>query len=308
VSTWSIRQVVEWTAKDFAARGIESARLDAELLVSEAIGLDRVRLYMDLDRPLDEPERAAIRELVQRRRRREPVAYILGRREFWGRRFEVSPSVLVPRPDTETLVERALDLLEPGGEARVLDLCAGSGAIGITLAAERPGVTVELADLSAEALEVAARNAARLEVEVAIHRGDLFGPVQGRFDLIVCNPPYVTEAEMAELSPEVRDHEPRAALVSGATGFEIHDRLAAGAGEHLTEEGTLLVEVGAGQATELERRMRAQPWVRSTALHRDLAGIDRVVEASGRRAREPQPQAGLAEGEEPGEQEQPRSD
>jgi len=304
VTTWSIRRVVEWTTKDFADRGIESARLDAELLVSEAIGLDRVRLYMDLDRPLDEPERAAIRALVQRRRKREPVAYILGRREFWGRRFEVSPSVLVPRPDTETLVERALALLPEDADARVLDLCAGSGAIGITLAAERPGAEVELSDVSAEALDVAARNAARHEVAVALRHGDLFAPIEGRFDLIVCNPPYVAEAEMAELSPEVREHEPRAALVAGATGFEIHDRLVAEAGAHLTETGTLLVEVGAGQAAELARRFEAQPWVRSTALHEDLAKIERVVEAS-RRARDPEPQRGLAEGEEAGEEEQP---
>ncbi len=301
--------MVAWAAKDFAARGIESPRLDAELLVGEALSLDRVRLYMDLDRPLDEAERDLIRELVRRRRRREPVAYILGRREFYGRSFEVGPAVLVPRPDTETLVERALELLPEGSTARVLDLCAGSGAIGITLAAERPETHVDLAELSADALVVSAANAARHAVEVGILEGDLFGPITGRYDLIVSNPPYVTAAELAELAPEVRDHEPTMALVSGTTGFEIHERIVADVGSHLEPAGTLLVEVGAGQAAELERRLRAMPWVKRTQVHEDLSGIPRVVEASGAdsgRLGDADPEPGLAEGEQPGEQEEPR--
>lgn len=299
--------MVAWAAKDFAARGIDSARLDAELLVSEALSLDRVRLYMDLDRPLDEAERGAIRELVKRRRRREPVAYILGRREFYGRRFEVSPAVLVPRPDTETLVERALELMPSGAELRVLDLCAGSGAIGVTLAAERPETHVDLADLSPPALEVAEANAKLNDVEVSLLQGDLFAPVQGRYDLIVTNPPYVTEGELGELSPEVRDHEPKMALVSGTTGFEMHDRIAAGAEAHLTSDGTLLIEVGAGQAEELERRLVSLPWVKRTKIHEDLGGIARVVEASGR-ARDPDPESRLGDGEQASEEEEPRSE
>ncbi|MCB9591752.1 MAG: peptide chain release factor N(5)-glutamine methyltransferase [Sandaracinaceae bacterium] len=285
MTAWSIRQVVKWATDDFAARGIDSPRLDAELLVSEALSIDRVRMYMDLDRPLDDAERGAIRELVRRRRQREPVAYILGRREFWSRSFDVGPAVLVPRPDTEALVERALELLPEGATGRVLDLCTGSGAIGVTLAAERPGLRVELADLSPEALAVALANAAKHGVEVVGVQGDLFTPVTGRFALIACNPPYVTTAELAELSPEVRRHEPTMALVSGPTGFEIHDRLVRDAGEHLDDGGTILVEVGAGQAEELARRFAAAPWVSSARTHRDLGGVERVVEAS-RRARD----------------------
>lgn len=302
MSAWSIRRVVAWSAEDFAGRGIESPRLDAELLVAEALGIDRVRLYMDLDRPLDDAELAAIRALVKRRRAREPVAYILGRREFWGRTFVVGPAVLVPRPDTETLIERALELLPVDAAVRVLDLCTGSGAIGITLAAERPNAAVECADLSEDALAIARENAARLGVTVACVAGDLFAPLSGRYALIACNPPYVAAGELAELAPEVRGHEPALALVSGPTGFEIHDRLVAEAGDRLEDGGTILVEVGEGQATELARRFAAAPWVAATLVHRDLAGIERVVEAS-RRPRDAVAQGGLGEREQPGERE-----
>lgn len=285
VEPWTIRRVLAWTRTDLAGRGIESARLDAELLVSTALGVDRVRLYMDLDRPLVENERARIRELVKRRRAREPVAYILGRREFWGRCFEVDPAVLIPRPDTETLVERALEVVPLGRAERVLDLCTGSGAIGLTVAAERPEVTVDLTDLSVEALNVARRNANNVGVadRVRTLQGDLFEPLDRsdhdtRYGLIVCNPPYVSEAEVESLSPEVRDYEPRAALVSGPTGFEFHARLLEGASRFLSPGGTLLIEVGAGQAQDVVAAFEAAPWTEVARWIDDLCGVARVVE------------------------------
>lgn len=272
--------MLAWTTKDFAQRGIESARLDAELLIADALSLDRVRLYMDLDRPLVEAERARIRERIKRRRAREPVAYIIGRKAFWGRDFEVGPAVLVPRPDTEVLVERALELIE--GAARVVDLCTGSGAIGLTLAAERPEAEVDLTDVSAEALAVARANAERFGVaeRVRFLEGDLFDALEpgARYDLIVCNPPYVAASEVEELVPEVAEHEPRLALVSGETGFEVHERLVRGAREWLVPGGAILVEVGAGQGAELEERFLAAGMTRARRFA-DLAGIDRVVEA-----------------------------
>lgn len=275
--------MLAWTAEDFAKRGISSSRLDAELLISEALSLTRVRLYMDLDRPLVPEERDRIRELVKRRRAGEPVAYILGRRAFYGRELEVSAAVLVPRPDTETLVERALMRIESiEGAARVLDLCTGSGAVGLTLAAERPEITVDLTDVSAEALAVARRNAERLEVteRVRFFEGDLWDavPASERYDLVVANPPYVTEAEMEEVSVEVRA-EPRLALVAGPDGFAVHDRLVARAREFTTDDGGVLVEVGAGQADELARRFESAGWAWTTS-HDDLGGIARVVEAA----------------------------
>lgn len=279
---WTIRRVLAWMSEDFAERGIESARLDAELLVGMALSLDRVRLYMDLDRPLQPDELKAIRELVKRRREREPVAYILGRREFWSRPFEVSPAVLIPRPETETLVERALELLVPDADGRALDLCTGSGAIGVTLAAERPGIEVDLTDRSAEALAVARRNAERLGVSARVRffEGDLFAPLprDARYRLVVCNPPYVSAEEHEDLAPDVRDHEPREALVPGPTGTEILDRLVTETERFLEPGGTLLVEVGAGQAEALAEAFRAEPWVEAALWMEDLSGIPRAVE------------------------------
>lgn len=279
---WTIRRVLAWTAKDFAERGIESARLDAELVVAHALGLGRVALYMDLDRPLTDLERGVVRELVKRRRQHEPVAYIVGAREFWGRRFAVSPAVLVPRPDTETLVERALALLPEDAVGPALDLCTGSGVIGLTLAAERASLRVTATDLSPDALDVARRNAETLGVaeRVALREGDLFDALSpgDRFTLITANPPYIPDDEVRELPPDVRDHEPRQALAGGPDGFALHRRLAESAGDFLEPGGTLLVEVGAGQAQALEALLRAAGWT-ETARHRDLGGIERVVEA-----------------------------
>ena len=165
----------------------------------------------------------------------------------------------------------------------MLDLCTGSGAIGLTLAAERSGLKVDLTDLSAEALAVARRNAEAFEVtdRVRLLEGDLFAPIEpdARYSLIACNPPYIPEAEIPELMPEVRDHEPREALVSGPSGFEVLRRLAAQAGDFLGSDGVLLVEVGAGQAPDFEKMLAEQPWVAETARHEDLGGVERVVEA-----------------------------
>ena len=278
---WTIRRVLSWTAEDFAGRGIDTSRLDAELLVAHALGLGRVQLYMDLDRPLTDAEREAIRALVMRRRKREPVAYIVGHKEFWGRSFAVTPAVLVPRPDSETVIERALAVVAP--DARVLDLCTGSGILGITIAAERPGVQVDLTDLSPDALAVARQNAEALGVidRARLLSGDLFGALGGdeRYSLIVSNPPYIPEAEVAGLAADVRDHEPHLALSGGADGFVVHRRIIEAAPRFLSPGGTLLIEVGAGQAPELERLIVAQGWAEHTARHQDLGGIERVVEA-----------------------------
>ena len=180
---WTIRRIAQWMTSDFEGRGIESARLDADLLLAHALRCSRVQLYMDLDRPLSTEERARIRELVGRRRLREPVAYILGVREFFGREFAVSPSVLVPRPDTETLVEAGLDVLGADASGPVIDLCTGSGIVGVTLALERSRLRVALCDTSTDALAVAEANAERHHVSdrVECFRGDLFDALPPQF-------------------------------------------------------------------------------------------------------------------------------
>jgi len=279
---WTIRGMVEWMARDFSSRGLASPRLDAELLVAHTLGLDRVGLYLDLDRPLADPELDRLRALVGRRRKHEPVAYILGRREFWGRSFEVGPAVLVPRPETETLVERALELLEDDATGPLLDLCTGSGAIALTLLAERPALRADATDISADALEVAARNAEALGVadRVRLLEGDLFAPLpaESRYRLAVCNPPYVAEADLETLARDIVDHEPRVALVAGADGLAVVRRLAGEARARLEPGGVLLVEVGAGQAGAVTELLGAGG-LEDASVHRDLGGVDRVVEA-----------------------------
>ncbi len=282
---WTVRRVVAWMAEDLAARGVDSARLDAELIVAKALDCDRVRLYMDLDRPLVDAELSAIRELLRRRRAREPMAYLLGYREFYGRRFTVDRRVLVPRPETELLVERALLHLRGEGrpaEPHVVDVGTGSGAIAVTLAAEHAGLQVDAVDLSEEALQVARANAERHEVHerVRFHVGDLLAPLPAgrRYDLIVANLPYVAEADLDGLQPEVAQWEPRLALSGGPDGLDLVRRLLEQLPGRLRSGGWVLLEIGAEQGQAVHELLRAAG-LRRVAVHPDLAGRPRIAEA-----------------------------
>jgi len=271
--------MVTWMAEDFSRRGIESARLDADLLVAHALGVPRVNLYLDLDRPLVAEELASIRGLVPRRRAREPIAYILGQREFYGRPYQVSPAVLVPRPETELLVERALASVPDDG--RVLDLCTGSGCVAVTLACERERLLVVATDVSRDAAAVARRNSADHEVteRVDVRVGDLYAPVESEapFDAILANPPYVTEGELEELAADVRDHEPHLALLAGGDGLDVIRKIIEGAASHLVPGGYLALEVGAGQGGVVAGLLREAGYV-DVEVRPDLAGIGRVVD------------------------------
>jgi len=276
--TWTIRDVVDWATKDFTRRGIESPRLDAELLVAKALGTDRVGLYLDLNRPLVDGERSAIRPLVARRRAREPVAYILGHRDFYGRRFTVSPDVLIPRPDTETLVEHALQYIPEDAPCRVLDVGTGSGAIAVTIAAERPLATVTATDISEAALKVASENAERLGVadRIQFERADLLTRTE-QYDVIVSNPPYIARSEMESLQAEVREHEPAVALEAGESGLDVVEALLT-ATEPATASGAeLLIEIGAGQAVSVAELAAANTAWQQVAVYPDLNRIERVV-------------------------------
>ncbi len=279
---WTLQQLLTWCTDDFRKRGIPSPRLDAELLVGHALGIDRVRIYLDFERPLTPEERASIRALVERRRRREPVAYIIGERAFFGRMFTVGPGVLVPRPDSETLVERALELLPKEEAQQVLDVGTGSGCLGITLAAERPLAQVTLVDISEDALRVAQQNAERLGVSerVSTLHSDLFAAVTapaGGFDLIVSNPPYIPTGDLAGLMPDVIQHEPRLALDGGRDGLDCVRALVTGARQQLRAGGALLIEIGIGQADACVALLTAAGFTDACA-HKDLGRIPRVVE------------------------------
>lgn len=276
---WTIASVVKWATDDFRSRGIENPRLDAEVLLAFALSVSRTQLVVDGQRPLAGEELARFRELVKRRRSHEPVAYLRGEREFYGRTFRVDSRVLIPRPDTETLVEIALQRTQHASmTTRVLDLCTGSGCVAITLARERPTGFVTATDLSARALEVARHNAQRLGAyNMSFFEGDLFAPVKGmRFDAITANPPYIPSAEIPSLSPDIREHEPREALDGGESGTSITARIIERAPEFLEPGGMLAVEVAQGQASAVEALfIRAGFADVRRAL--DYAKIERVI-------------------------------
>jgi release factor glutamine methyltransferase len=261
----------------FKEKGIDSPRLDAELIVGHVLELDRVALYLQHDRPLGERELDRIRELVRRRARREPLAYVLGHREFWSMDLVVRPGVLVPRPDTETLVEAALELVPEGERCFVADVGTGSGAVALAIAKERPEARVFATDIADEALRVAKENATRLGLQerVAFLKGPLLDPIPSdrAIDVVVSNPPYVPSAEIAALMPDVRDYEPRVALDGGADGLDVIRALIAAA---TRARRGIAIEVGQGQAEAVCALVRESgfPEVRT---RKDLTGIDRVV-------------------------------
>lgn len=264
--------------------GVDTPRLDAELLLCKATGLDRLGLYVNFDRPMKEDELASLRPLLRRRRGREPVGYITGGREFYGRRFEVGRGVFIPRPETEVLVEEALGLARSGGRdgLRILDIGTGSGAIGLTLSIELPGSEVVAVDASAEAAAFARRNAALLGVDgrVSIIAADLLSAVRegALFDIIVSNPPYIPSGEISALEPEVSRHEPRVALDGGRDGLAVFSRLVFAACRRLAPGGRLVVEIGAGQAAAAGRVLAGCNFS-VLKIKKDYSGIERVVVA-----------------------------
>lgn len=239
---WTVRRAVTWTATYLADKGADSPRTDADLLLADALGIDRVRLILDWDKPLSQEELASYRKRIERRAAGEPLAYILGKREFYGRDFLVDSRVLIPRPETEGLVDLALTGV--GENARVLDLCTGTGCVGITIALERQGVSVDLVDVDPGAAEVARRNVETHGAGCRVWVGDLFAPVRAEapWDVIVSNPPYVPAGDIPGLSREVRN-EPRLALDGGRDGLDLVRRIVAEAGRHLVPGGLLALEL-----------------------------------------------------------------
>jgi len=279
-TVWTVLDLLRWTADHFTSRGIETARLDAECLLAHALGSERLHLYLEFDKPVQQAERAAFRELVRRRAdERVPVALLTGRREFWSLDLRVTPDVLVPRPETETLVEAALALLpEVEAECSVLDLGTGSGAIGLALAKERPKARITAVDVSEVALQVAAENAEALGLadRVRFLAGDLYAPTAGgRFDLVVSNPPYLAFSERESAPPELA-HEPSGALYAGEDGAEVLREVVFGAPSALEKGGALLVELAPDQVPRVSTWM-AEIGLRHVTTHRDLAGRSRVV-------------------------------
>jgi release factor glutamine methyltransferase len=280
---WTVGRLLTVTTDWLIGRGSESARLDAEVLLAHVRGCERIALYTAFDTPVADAERTRFRELVKRRGEGEPVAYLVGSREFFSLPFAVNKAVLVPRPETEGLVVRVLDLCKGATAPRIIDVGTGSGAIAVTLAKRLPQATLVATDISAEALAVARENAARHGVaeRVGFVSCDLLGSPEaaGPWDVIVSNPPYVREDEFESLPRDVRLHEPRSALVAGPTGVEVVRRLAAAAAESLSPGGWLLIEIGPVVAAAAEAVLDAQPGLVREATLPDLANLPRIVQA-----------------------------
>ena len=275
--TWTVLKILQWTAGYFKEKGIDGGRLDAEILLADVLKLNRVGLYLNFDRPLSSDEQAAFRERVARRARREPVQYILGTTEFWSLPLQVTPDVLIPRADTEILVEEALKKI--AGSGAILDVGTGSGAIAIALAHELPEARIDAIDISPAALAVAEANARHngLAERVNFRQADLYHLSGGPYGLIVANPPYIPGAEMSGLMPEVRDFEPHLALLGGdADGLAAYRALATEAGRLLQPDGWLLVEVGLGQAEAVDR-IFVRAGLQDLFVRDDYAGVPRVV-------------------------------
>jgi release factor glutamine methyltransferase len=279
LATWTTLSVLDWTTKRFSEAGISSARLEAQVLLAHVLQCTRTQLYMGFDKPLGDAELAAYRELIKRRLAGEPVAYLVSEHEFWGMPFHVDPSVLVPRPDTETVIEVARGLrTDRTAACRVLDLCTGSGAIAVALAKELPAATVVATDVSEAAVAIARKNAARngMGERVEVRIGDLWAPVGDEtFDLIASNPPYIASAVIPTLPAEVR-REPVLALDGGADGMVFYDRICAQARAHLVPGGALVVEHGFDQADQVRERFERAGLTQVTLVH-DLAKHPRVT-------------------------------
>jgi release factor glutamine methyltransferase len=275
---WTVARVLDWAAEDLRARHAESPRLDAELLLAEVLNCDRIRLILDRDRPLESEELSAYRELHKRRRRGEPIAYLRGWREFYSRPFVVDRRVLVPRPETELLVETALARSRRVSlSARVLDVCTGTGCVAITIKKERPTNTVLASDISREALEVARINCERLGALVGLWQSDLFAAFAShRFDVVTANPPYIPDADMAGLPVDVREFEPHIALAAGADGLAVTRRLIQEAPAVLAPDAVLAIEVVAGSARAAADLLEERGFS-DVAIERDYAGHERIV-------------------------------
>jgi release factor glutamine methyltransferase len=284
----TLRAALELGARKLNAAGIDSATLDAEVLLRHVLGMAQGELYLRLQDRLGACDQEQYQKLLERRGAREPLAYITGHKEFWSLDFIVTPAVLIPRPETELLVELALACtreLPRNQRVKILDIGTGSGAIAVSLAKHLPESVVWAVDISAAALGVARANAKRHYVEERMRflRGDLFEALDeadATFDLILSNPPYIRSTELAELAPEIRDWEPCAALDGGADGLDYYRKIVGAAPAYLTEAGTLLMEIGSDLAEAVTDIFARTGCYASASVHRDYAGRSRAVAAA----------------------------
>lgn len=282
---WTIKALLEWVDPYLKDKGVDAPRLCAELLICHVLKKERIQLYTEFDHIVPPAQLATLRALVKRASENEPVAYLVGKTEFYSLELAVSSACLIPRPETELLVQHAIECLRRHtGSTHVLDLCTGSGCIAVAIAKNVPEAQIVATDICDEALSMAAQNTEKhgLSERVQLLSGDLFDPIlppldNGHFNLIVSNPPYVTDAEMTELDPNVRDYEPVKALQAGPKGLDVMERLVAQAADFLTDKGTLMLEIGYRQGPAVQALLEATGRFAPARTVLDHQGHDRLV-------------------------------
>ncbi|MEN8128210.1 MAG: peptide chain release factor N(5)-glutamine methyltransferase [Planctomycetota bacterium] len=285
METWTIKKLLEWVSEYFADKGVDSPRLSAELLLCDVLGLERIQLYTLYDRVVQPPQLAALRAMVKRAGEQEPIAYLVGRCEFYSLPLTITPDCLIPRPETEGLVEKAVHFLrEREGTQHVLDLCTGSGCIAAAIAKNVEDSKIVATDLSDAALKVAAENMEKLKLteRVKVLCGDLFDPIiegldAARFDLIVSNPPYVSEAEYAALDKNVKEYEPANALLAGADGLDVYKRILENVDDFLKPDGVLMMEIGYAQGPAIRELLENSGVFKTITIEKDFANNDRIA-------------------------------
>jgi release factor glutamine methyltransferase len=285
--TWTIQKLLNWVTEYVAAKGIESPRLSAELLLSHVLGLKRIELYTHFDEPVAGEQLATLRDLVKRAGQDEPVAYLTGKTEFYSLELAITRDCMIPRPETELLVQRAIEFLRTRfGNQVVCDLCTGSGCIAVAIAKNFADARVFATDISDKALAVAEANVEKYQLKerITLLCGDLFEPLirqldADRFDLIVCNPPYVSSAEYEKLDKNVKDYEPRLALHAGEDGLDIYRRLAEKVDQFLKPNAALMLEIGYAQGPAVQSLLEQTGTFAEIKIEKDLHNNDRIVTA-----------------------------
>lgn len=283
MSDWTIQKLLTWITEFLTQKDVDSPRLSAELLLSHVLGLKRIELYTQYNKPVPQEQLDQLRGLVKRAGLHEPVAYLVGRTEFYSIEFEVTPDCLIPRPETELLVQRAIEILrQRGGLQFVCDLCTGCGIIAVAIARNVPDAKVIATDISAAALAMATKNIEKhkLQERIELRQGDLFEPLippLDQFDVIACNPPYVSAAEYETLDKNVKDYEPRIALYAGEGGLDAYRRITEKVSQFLKPDGILLLEIGYLQGPSVRELLEQTGGFASIQIEKDLQKHDRIV-------------------------------
>lgn len=282
---WTIQKLLNWVTDYFTEKQIDSPRLSAELLLSSVLSLSRIELYTNFETPVSKKQLDRLHDLVKRAARKEPVAYLTGKTEFYSLEINVNPACMIPRPETELLVEKAVDFLKGRStDQLVCDLCTGSGCIAVAIARNLPKARIIATDISEKALAVAAENIEKhdLKKQIRLLCGDLFDPIvpqldSAKFDLLVCNPPYVSKSEFEKLDRNVKDYEPESALLAGADGLDVYRQICRKAGNFLKPGAALMLEIGIGQSNAVKRLLENAGCFAEIKIEKDFNKIDRVV-------------------------------